>query len=399
MGILKDAKKKLNRKVLIGKVNDLSDEPVKESDLAVADKKHNSNVTRPYKKRAVLKGSDLLSGDTLLLGRFEIGSKSTSLESKKVLPEKKRERFSVKKQEVPADIPANQAESADSQVQSGPVSSSAPAEKPVSKFDIQKAKKEFEQQKQIMRQQADDEIDQYKKQQLAAIGDEKRAMLDQAYQKGLQEGREKGESELKSKIEELFDTINGLAQHKKKSILESQDQVIELSMKIAEKVIQDQISLNKEACMGVIEDAIRKITDKDKVIIKVNEKDVVIVQANKDSILNMMSDIKNLEIQEDARIARGGCVIETRLGYIDSTISTKLGIIKKALFNVYEEEQREQEAFEKPEDSVTEDEINPVSVNDTPEELEELEALSQDEDDDFDLEEDDVFDLDEDDDF
>ena len=48
-----------------------------------------------------------------------------------------------------------------------------------------------------------------------------------------------------------------------------------------------------------------------------------------------MPDIRTLEVHEDPRVEQGGCIIETRLGFIDSSISTKLASIEAALFKVY----------------------------------------------------------------
>ena len=46
---------------------------------------------------------------------------------------------------------------------------------------------------------------------------------------------------------------------------------------------------------------------------------------------------KQLSIAEDTKIKPGGCLVETKLGFIDSSISTKLDVILKALIAAYEQ--------------------------------------------------------------
>ena len=79
-----------------------------------------------------------------------------------------------------------------------------------------------------------------------------------------------------------------------------------------------------------------KITDKDKVIIKTSPEELQIAQNQFSTIQNLIPDIKVLEIEEDDRIQPGGCIIETKLGFVDSSISTKLDTIKKALLDAYD---------------------------------------------------------------
>jgi flagellar assembly protein FliH len=189
-----------------------------------------------------------------------------------------------------------------------------------------------------LQQRAEQKIAIYKKDQFAAIDKEKKDILDQAYEKGLQEGKQNTEDSLKEKLAEMSQTIKSLSDERVRVIQGAKKEIIELATHISEKIIQNQINSNDQIVLNVIDEAMSKITDKDRVIIKVNSDDVAIVRENRNKIMELMKDIKNLEVQEDTSLSKGGCIIETRLGYIDSSVNTKITSIKEALFDIYDEE-------------------------------------------------------------
>lgn len=204
---------------------------------------------------------------------------------------------------------------------------------------------EYRQDYAFKRKQVDQDIQQYKVEKTSQIETEKKRILDNAYREGIEKGKIAGEEALQEKSQELLRTINSVIEDKNKILKNARGEILRLAMKIAEQILKSEISLNQAVCVNIVSEAISKITDKDRVIIKVNRADADFVRANKDRILSHMSDVKNLAIQEDPRIEQGGCIIETKMGYIDSTVSTKLESIEKAIFKVYEEERLEDEGL------------------------------------------------------
>jgi flagellar assembly protein FliH len=55
--------------------------------------------------------------------------------------------------------------------------------------------------------------------------------------------------------------------------------------------------------------------------------------AHKDELIKMMESLKKVNIYEDSRVDRGGCIIETDVGAIDARISTQLDTIEEAIRN------------------------------------------------------------------
>lgn len=187
---------------------------------------------------------------------------------------------------------------------------------------------------------SDEEISAYRNKRFADIENERKEVLNQAYNEGFKRGLQAGETKTMEKAHEMLQTINSIVTDKNKVLINARGEILKLSLKIAEQILKSEVSLNQAVLINIVSEAISKITDKDKVIIRANRADSEFLRLNKDRLQTIMSDIKNLSIQEDARIEQGGCIIETKMGYIDSTISTKLESIEKALMRVWNEERR-----------------------------------------------------------
>ena len=159
-----------------------------------------------------------------------------------------------------------------------------------------------------------------------------------AKQQGYNEGKAEIENEMAAKANELVAKINELGAIKKDDLKKLEGFAIDLSKTMAEKIIQRQISLSDDVFTQVFKQAFDKITDKDEVIIQLNPNDLEAFNAYKDAFEDRFKDIRRLEVIEDSNIQAGGCSIETKLGYIDAKISTKLELLMKALLDFQERE-------------------------------------------------------------
>ncbi len=200
------------------------------------------------------------------------------------------------------------------------------------------AESELENYKKHSQRTIDAEIDSYKAARLKQIEKERQELLNKAYEEGLKKAKKEAETELQKKAEEILATINEAVKAKNTLLKEAKQEILQLGLKVAQQIVKTEISLNQEACNTIILEALNRVTDKDRVIIRVNKSDAEMVRGNLDHLLTLMPDIKKLEVQEDSRIEQGGCIIETKLGYVDATLTTKLSLIEKVLLRVYEEE-------------------------------------------------------------
>lgn len=175
------------------------------------------------------------------------------------------------------------------------------------------------------------ELEQYRQSVLSELEREKSSLKNSAYQEGYDKGFSAGQAQFESLTTELKNAINGFAKEKQNILKQSEAAVIDLAIEVAKKVIQTKISESPNVLNNILREALERVTDKDKVIIRVNSADLENVKRFQESFKKEFKDFKHIEIQSDPDIESGGCVIETDLGFVDSSISTKLSLIEAAL--------------------------------------------------------------------
>lgn len=179
--------------------------------------------------------------------------------------------------------------------------------------------------------QVDQELSLYRQQMMATINKEKQDVLARAYQEGVAKAQREAEAEYQRDAQELFTAINTIQDQRYVIVEREQQDLIDLSLKIAGAVIERELEYAPDIIFNIVKKALEKVTDTDKVIIKVHPDSVGIVREHQNDLLAMMPDIRQLQIQGDERIHRGGCVIETKLGFVDASVNTKLETIRQAL--------------------------------------------------------------------
>ena len=147
-------------------------------------------------------------------------------------------------------------------------------------------------------------------------------------------GKEEGMAEAARNIEESLETLNQAVKERKKIIKDSEQEILRLSLKIAEQIIRSEVSLHRDVCLNIVAEAIARVSDREQIIVKVNRDDVEYLKRYKDRLTGMIDGVKSFSIIEDANIEPGGCVIETNLGFIDAKISTKIKSIEESLKKV-----------------------------------------------------------------
>jgi flagellar assembly protein FliH len=115
-----------------------------------------------------------------------------------------------------------------------------------------------------------------------------------------------------------------------KLIETAEPELVRLAMGIAERVLHQNIALDRGVVVEMAKIAIGRLVDRESVTVRVNPADVERMREHRDDFLNA-GDIKNFRILEDQRVDRGGVIVETDGGTIDARISTQLGEAKRVL--------------------------------------------------------------------
>lgn len=158
------------------------------------------------------------------------------------------------------------------------------------------------------------------------------------YKEGLINGRNDGlssiEKEFESFLQELKGMIDQTLTERKRLIKELEPQVVDLSLKIAEKILRREASSYEDMIFEQVEMALNKLNDRTKITLRVNRMDVGRLNSYRDRIMALQDDIKELEITEDLRVEEGGCIIESASGTVDGRINTQLSEIGRSFSNI-----------------------------------------------------------------
>ena len=164
----------------------------------------------------------------------------------------------------------------------------------------------------------------------------------QTYQKGFSDGLEKGTKEgqvagfeqATKKLEPLLDglqqalmQLGNLRQNTYRII---EQEVVELALAIARKVICREIEVDKKVVVCVAREALSKVEDPGSVTIKMNPADYQFINDTKYQLSELIGNIDNVTIEPGENIRSGGCIIETNLGEIDARIEQQLQAVEES---------------------------------------------------------------------
>jgi flagellar assembly protein FliH len=153
---------------------------------------------------------------------------------------------------------------------------------------------------------------------------------DRAHEQGLSEGR----AAVQAEMDEMLETMRGLldmARVERHKIIESAEpEIVRLAVAISERVLNQHVAVDRNTVLEMTKSAIVRLVNRETVTVRVNPADIESMREHREQLMSM-NDIDNLRIIEDQRVDRGGVVIETDAGTIDSKISTQLREARRLL--------------------------------------------------------------------
>ncbi len=167
----------------------------------------------------------------------------------------------------------------------------------------------------------------------------------QAFAKGLEEGVEKGRREagaeagkrFEEQVSQIEERLAGFLVDVKKAreelLLGAQKAVVELSMAIARKVVNTELSLNPDTVLSVIKKALTFISEREHLVVRVAADDLETVTNKKEFWTSISERLEGIRIEADPRIRKGGCIIESSSGVADA----RLDVLLEELNDVIEE--------------------------------------------------------------
>lgn len=160
------------------------------------------------------------------------------------------------------------------------------------------------------------------------------AVAEEARRAGHDAGHAAGSQAADRDMGEMVATMRNLvemARVERHKIIESaESELVRLAMGIAERVLHQQIALDRGVVVEMAKTAISRLVDRESITVRVNPGDLERMREHREEML-AVGDVKNVRIIEDQRVDRGGVIVETEAGSIDAKISTQVAEARKVL--------------------------------------------------------------------
>ena len=169
---------------------------------------------------------------------------------------------------------------------------------------------------------------------LAEAGERGDALVESVQSDARAAGHAEGTAAADREMNDMMTTMRNLvdmARVERHKLMESAEpELVRLAVGIAERVLHQQIALDRGVVVEMAKVAIARLVEKESVTVRVNPGDLERMREHRDELLNS-GEIKNFRVVEDQRVDRGGVVVETDGGTIDARISTQVNEAKRVL--------------------------------------------------------------------
>jgi len=149
----------------------------------------------------------------------------------------------------------------------------------------------------------------------------------EAYQLGLDEGRERAFSENKLEFEKRLKDLDGLIDSitkiKSQLLVEHEAHIVKLLFYVARRLVMQEISAKPESILPVLESVLKDVESSEAVKVLVSKSDLeflnqISAQSGADNEL-----LKRAQFEEREDVTPGGCIVETNYGSIDASLEKR----------------------------------------------------------------------------
>lgn len=162
--------------------------------------------------------------------------------------------------------------------------------------------------------------------------------FEEGFEAGLEAGKEQAMLEFQQTVSRhLTEFVNdldakgsALTQAIQDWYLRSEQQLAELSIYVAERILCKELELSRDSVVEITREALQEVTHATEVRIRVNPFDAESIRMHQEELMSASKQIRNVQIVTDPEIS-GGCRIESDAGTVDASLESRLGLSLKAM--------------------------------------------------------------------
>ena len=159
-----------------------------------------------------------------------------------------------------------------------------------------------------------------------------------SYEEGLKEGKKDGYDSGKEEVSRLIDRSHKILEavmNRREQILnETEEQIIQLVLLMTRKVVKVMSENQKSVVMANVLSALKKVKARGDVTIRVNLEDVKLTTEHIKDFTEQVESVKGITVVEDNSVEKGGCIVETDFGAIDTRISSQLSELENKILEI-----------------------------------------------------------------
>ena len=157
------------------------------------------------------------------------------------------------------------------------------------------------------------------------------AIREQAYEEGFSAGIAQAQSALDGPAAALAGAAEQLQALRGDAAASVEADAVDLALRIAEQAVGAAIAADPELVVEAVRGALRRLVERDRVLILVNPDDLELVRDHVGRLVGELGGIEHCEVQAERRVRPGGAIVRTSEGEVDATLETKLARAREVL--------------------------------------------------------------------
>ena len=157
------------------------------------------------------------------------------------------------------------------------------------------------------------------------------AVREQAFEEGFAAGVAQAQSQLDGPAGALAAAAEQLQALRTDAAASVEADAVDLALRIAEQAVGAAIAVDPELVVEAVRGALRRLVERDRVLILVNPDDLELVRDHVGRLVGELGGIEHCEVQAERRVRPGGAIVRTSEGEVDATLETKLARAREVL--------------------------------------------------------------------
>jgi len=176
--------------------------------------------------------------------------------------------------------------------------------------------------------------------QAAGFEEGRKKGYEEGYAAGFAAGKAAAEAEMQEKVETVEEIVQECGKLKCQIIAQSEQDIVALSLAIAERIIKQKVDDNPEITLNVVRDVLGRVENAEHLSVRVHPEVWKLINSLSNGNDNGMLDgaLSECKWIPDSAVRPGGCIVETEFGRLDARLETRFLNVSRSLLELLEGE-------------------------------------------------------------